>query len=115
MNELAPTLADFARPVLEPLGADTPLTRRREALGLAVMIWNAVILDRKGGSHVAAILEQLALVPEPGGTVLTRLAEDLVARKKDRYPGDVRVVVRWDLTELPSGELSLQIEGGPAT
>ncbi len=114
MNELASTLADFARPVLQPLAADTPLTRRREALGLAVMIWNAVILDRNGGDHVATLLEQLARVPEPGGSVLTRLAEDLVARKKDRYPADLRVVVRWELTEATPGQLSLQVEGGPA-
>ena len=115
MNELAPTLADFARPVLQPLADDTPLTRRREALGLAVMVWNAVILDRNGGDHVATILEQLAHVPEPGGSILTRLAEDLVARKKERFPGDLRVVVRWELTELAPGQLSLQVEGGPAT
>jgi hypothetical protein len=115
VNELAPTLADFASPVLQPLADDTPLARRREALGLAVMVWNAVILDRNGGDHVATILEQLARLPEPGGIILTRLAEDLVARKKERYPGDLRVVVRWELTELAPGQLSLQVEGGPAT
>jgi hypothetical protein len=114
VNELAPTLADFARPVLEPLAADTPLTRRREALGLAVMVWNAVILDRNGGDHVATILEQLARVPEPGGSILTRLAEELVARKKDRYLGDTRVIARWELTEAAGGQLSLHVEGGPA-
>jgi hypothetical protein len=114
VNELAPTLADFARPVLEPLAADTPLTRRREALGLAVMVWNAVILDRSGGAHVATILEQLARVPEPGGSFLTRLAEELVARKKDRHAADLRVVVRWELTEAAPGQLSLRVEGGPA-
>lgn len=114
MNELANTLADFGRPVLQPLAADTPIARRREALGLAVMVWNAVILDRKGGDHVATILAQLARVPEPGGGLLTRLAEELVARKMDRYPDDLRVVVRWELTEAAAGQLSLQVEGGPA-
>ncbi len=114
MNELAPTLADFARPVLQPLTAETPVTRRREALGLAVMIWNAVILDRNGGDHVATILEQLARVPEPGGGILTRLAQDLVARKKELYAGDLRVVVRWELAEVAPGQLSLKVEGGPA-
>lgn len=114
MNELALTLADFARPVLQPLADDTPLTRRREALGLAVMVWNAVILDRNGGDHVATILEQLARVPEPGGSILKGLAEDLVARKKERHAGDLRLVVRWELTEVAPGQLSLQVEGGPA-
>jgi hypothetical protein len=113
VNELAPTLADFARPVLQPLADDTPLTRRREALGLAVMVWNAVILDRTGGDHVAMILEQLAGVPGSGGGVLRQLAEDLVARKKDRYPDDLRIVVRWELTEVAAGQLSLQVEGAP--
>ena len=114
MNELAPTLADFARPILQPLAADTPLARRREALGLAVMIWNALILDRSGGDHVATILEQLARVPEPGGSMLTQLALDLVARKKERHDGDLRIVVRWELTETAPGQLSLQVEGAPA-
>jgi hypothetical protein len=114
VNELAPTLADFARPVLQPLAEDTPLTRRREALGLAVMVWNAVILDRDGGDHVATILEQLARVPEPGGSVLTRLAEELVARKQESYAHDLRLVVRWQLTEVAPGQLSLEVEGGPA-
>lgn len=114
MNELAPVLADFARPVLQPLTDDTPLTRRREALGLAVMIWNAVILDRNGGDHVAIILEQLARVPGPGGGILRQLAEDLVARKQERYPSDLRIVVRWELTEAAPGQLSLQVEGAPA-
>ena len=115
MNELAATLADFARPVLQPLAADTPLTRRREALGLAVMMWNAVILDQNGGDRLATILEQLARVPEPGGSFLSRLAEELVARKKERYPDDSRVVVRWALTETAPGQLSLEVEGAPAT
>jgi hypothetical protein len=114
VNELAPTLADFARPVLQPLADDTPITRRREALGLAVMVWNAVILDRSGGDHVATLLEQLALVPAPGGTILRQLAEDLVARKQERYPTDTRVVVRWELTEAAPGQLSLHVEGAPA-
>ncbi len=114
MNELAPTLADFARPVLQPLADDTPLARRREALGLAVMVWNAVILDRNGGDHVATLLAQLAVLPEPGGTILTRLAEELVARKKERHDGDLRVVVRWELTEVAPGQLSLEVEGGAA-
>ena len=114
MNELAPTLADFARPVLQPLSDDTPLTRRREALGLAVMVWNAVILDRNGGDNVATLLEQLARVPGPGGSILRQLAEDLVARKKERYPGDLRIVVRWELNETAPGQLSLQVEGAPA-
>jgi len=47
--------------------------------------------------------------------ILTRLAEELVARKKERHAGDVRVVVRWELTEPAPGQLSLQVEGGPAT
>jgi hypothetical protein len=115
MNELAPTLADFARPILQPLADGTPLTRRREALGLAVMVWNAVVLDRAGGDHVATILEQLARLPEPSGSMLTRLAEELVARKQERYAGDLRVVVRWQLTEVAPGQLSLEVEGGPAT
>lgn len=114
VNELAPTLAAFARPVLQPLPDDTPLTRRREALGLAVMVWNAVILDRNGGDHVATILGQLARVPEPGGTFLTRLAEELVARKKESYGDDLRIIARWSLTEAAPGQLSLQVEGGPA-
>ena len=114
MNELAPTLADFARPILQPLAADTPLARRREALGFAVMIWNALILDRSGGNNVATILEQLARVPEPGGSTLTQLALDLVARKKERHDRDLRVVVRWELTEAAPGQLSLQVEGAPA-
>jgi hypothetical protein len=114
VNELAATLADFARPVLQPLAADTPLTRRREALALAVMVWNAVTFDRNGGDHVATMLEQLARVPEPGGSILTRLAEDLVARKKERHGDDLRVVVRWELTEVAGGQLSLQVEGAPA-
>ena len=114
MNDLAPTLAEFARPVLQPLADDTPLTRRREALGLAVMVWNAVVLDRNGGDHVATILEQLAGVPEPGGSILTRLAEELVARKKELYASDVRVIARWELSEAATGQLSLQVEGGPA-
>jgi hypothetical protein len=113
VNELAPVLADFARPVLQPLTDDTPLTRRREALGLAVMVWNAVILDRNGGDHVAIILEQLARVPGPGGGLLRQLAEDLVARKKERYPYDLRIVVRWELTEVAPGQLSLQVESAP--
>jgi hypothetical protein len=114
VNEFAPILADFARPVLQPLADDTPLTRRREALGLAVMVWNAVILDRHGGDHVATLLEQLARVPGPGGSILRQLAEDLVARKKDRYPGDLRIVVRWEITEVAPGQLSLQVEGATA-
>jgi hypothetical protein len=112
--ELAPTLADFARPVLEPLAPDTPLTRRREALGLAVMVWNAVVLDRNGGDHVATVLEQLARVPAPGGNILGALARALVARKAERFADDLRIVVRWELTEASPGQLSLHVEGAPA-
>ena len=114
MNDLAPTLAAFARPVLQPLGDDTPLTRRREALGLAVMVWNAAILDRNGGDHVAMLLEQLARLPEPGRSILTQIAEELLARKKEQYARDLRIIVRWDLTEVAPGQLSLRVDGAPA-
>lgn len=114
VNELAPVLADFARPVLQPLAADTPLARRREALGLAVLVWNAVILDRSGGDHVAMLLEQLARVPGPGGGILRQLAEDLAARKQERYADDLRIIVRWELTEAAPGQLSLEVEGATA-
>jgi hypothetical protein len=77
------------------------------------MVWNAVILDRKGGDHVTTLLEQFARLPAPGGSILTQLAQELVARKKERHDGDLRVVVRWELTELATGQLSLQVEGGP--
>ena len=79
MNDLAPTLAAFARPVLQPLGDDTPLMRR-----------------------------------EPGRSLLTQIAEELLARKKEQYAGDVRIIVRWDLTEVEPGQLSLLVEGAPA-
>lgn len=115
MDDLAPTLAAFARPVLQPLGDDTPLMRRREALGLVVMIWNAAILDRNGGDHVATLLEQLARLPEPGRTILTQIADELLARKREQYARDLRIVVRWELTEVAPGQLSLQVEGAPAT
>jgi hypothetical protein len=114
VNELASILADFGRPVLQPLAHDTPLARRREALGLVVMVWNAVILDRTGGEHVATLLEQLALVPGPGGSILRQLAEDLAARKNVRYPDDLRIVVRWELTEVAPGQLSLHVESATA-
>jgi hypothetical protein len=114
VNDLAPTLAAFAGPALQPLADDTPLTRRREALGLAVMVWNAVILDRGGGDHVATLVEQLARLPEPGRAILTRLAEELVARKREQYAGDLRIIVRWELTEMAAGQLSLVVEGAPA-
>jgi hypothetical protein len=114
VNEFASILADFGRPVLQPLAPDTPLMRRREALGLVVMVWNAVVFDRNGGDHVATLLEQLARVPGSGGSILRQLAEDLVARKTERYPGDLRIVVRWELTEVAPGQLSLEVEGAPA-
>lgn len=114
MNDLASTLAAFAGPVLQPLPQDTPLTRRREALGLAVLVWNAAILDRNGGDHVPMLVEQLACLPEPGRTILTQIAEELLARKKEQYAADVRIIVRWELTEVAPGQLSLEVEGATA-
>jgi hypothetical protein len=114
VTDLAPTLADFARPALEPLPPDTPLARRREVLGLAVMVWNALILDRNGGTHLQEIQDQLRRLPEPGATILTQLTQELAARREARHPDDLRLVVRWELTEVAPGQLSLEVEGGPA-
>jgi hypothetical protein len=44
VKKISATILDFARPLTDGLGDDTPIEIRRETLQLAITLWNCLVL-----------------------------------------------------------------------
>src|SRR5690242_2647503 len=104
---LPETLQEFAVPIIQELPADAELKQLKNALTIAITIWNAVVLDDLGAGHdfVKQARQPLEELPEPGRTNLLATFETLVERKRRLFRDDLRAVGKWDVSRGPGGDL----------
>lgn len=109
MKKISATILDFARPLTDGLGDDTPIEIRRETLQLAITLWNCLVLRDCGqGEHLADLFDRLRGLSVTDTMRMAPLIEELVLRKHTKYRRDQRLVGDWELRDLGGGELSLR-------
>lgn len=109
MKKISATILDFAEPVLDELPPGIPLETRREALGFAILVWNALVMVERGRPDFLAELRE-RLDTLAGIDLVTAAFDGLVERKRRRYAADDRLVGNWELKLKPGGGLSLWAE-----
>ena len=99
-RNISETFLDFARPIIQDLPSEAPEHRAREALQLAFTAWNAVIfadvLNDHG--HIEKIRHLTAGNPEAG-----LLVEQMIARKRELFADDERMIGDWEVTRTEDG------------
>ncbi len=109
MKKISATILDFAKPVLDELSPGIPLETRREVLGFAILVWNALVMVERGRpDFLAEIRDRLDTLA--GADLVTNAFDRLVERKRQRYADDDRLVGDWELKLKPGGAMSLWAE-----
>ena len=102
-RKLTETLLDFARPMLDTLPERADGRTMRTLLDFSIRIWNAVVDEETGGSeaHLSEIRAELVAGRTPSEIIDWH--DKLVARKRERFGGDLRFVGNWDLRQDRGG------------
>jgi hypothetical protein len=111
-NPISETILDFAEPLLESAPAGVTVAAVEEALGIAIAVWNAVVLEQAGET---GLLEQLQLdltarTPRTARAELHTHIADLEVRKRARFEDDRRLIGRWKIYTDQAGEFRLEVE-----
>jgi hypothetical protein len=107
--KISAAILDYAQPVLDELPPDTSFETRREVLGFAILVWNALVMIEWGRPDFLAELRK-RLDTIPGNDIVTGAFDRLVERKRRRYATDDRAVGNWELRLKGDGSVSLWAE-----
>ncbi len=109
MNKISATILDFARPLTSGLGFDAPIEAHRNALRIAITVWNGVVLEACGNPEfVTELLGNAGEAGHQGSGAAGAVIRELVRRKRALYAEDLRLVGEWELRKLGNGEISLR-------
>ncbi|HEY4177956.1 MAG TPA: SEC-C domain-containing protein [Kofleriaceae bacterium] len=107
-RKLTDTVLDFARPMIDALPG-TDKRSMRSVLEFAIRIWNAIVDEESGGTagFLAQIRAELGAGRNP--SEILDWHDRLVARKRERFSGDLRFVGNWELRQ-DRGGIHVQME-----
>ncbi|MDB4955686.1 MAG: hypothetical protein JWO36_3255 [Myxococcales bacterium] len=109
-RKLSETLLEFVRPLVDtaPCGVDEH--RMRTLLGFAINVWNLVVTEELDGSEDGGVAEMRAeLAPDRIPAEVLAWFDRLVARKRERFHGDLRLVGNWRVRQS-RGRLDIEME-----
>ena len=111
MRKISATILDFGTPLFDLIPPDAPIATQREVLSIAILVWNAVIIDEaKGTSHLHDARKSLRALPSAGRALFDKAFDELVASKNRDFRDDKRLVGNWELRVAPGGGASLWAE-----
>ena len=99
-RKISETFLDFAGPIIQDLPSEAPEHRARQALQVAFAAWNAVIFADvlKDSGYIDQIRHLTAGNPEAG-----LLVEQMMARKREFFADDERMIGDWEVTRTADG------------
>ncbi len=111
MKKISAAVLDVAAPFIEALPEGAPEQARRDAIEMAVMVWNALALLRRGDERVwSGVTDYFRSLPERQSATMALIVAEAVRRKNTRHADDVRVVRDWKLTIRSDGTATLRAE-----
>ena len=99
-RKISETFLDFAAPIMQDLRSEAPEHRAREALQVSFTVWNAVIFADvlHDHAHLDEIRRLTGGNPETG-----LLMEQMIARKRELFADDERMIGDWEVTRTEDG------------
>ena len=93
-RKISETILAFAKPLLD-LGTDEP--GMKAALHFATTVWNLVVAEEHGVGKGAVATGRALIKPGDFPLEMLKSFDELVARKRERFAGDLRQVGHWTL------------------
>ena len=99
-RKISETFLDFAGPTIQDLPSEAPEDRARQLLQVCFTVWNAVIFADVLNDHgyIDQIRHLTAGNPEAG-----LLVEQMIARKRELFADDERMIGDWEVTRTEDG------------
>jgi len=105
-TKISETFLRFAEPLLVGLGPDATEYQMEETLKVAFTVWNAVVYEAANGETRFLDMLRESMAPRPE---LAEPIEQMIARKRNLFGDDHRVVGQFKLTRK-DGEVRLWAE-----
>ena len=99
-RKISETFLQFAVPIIHDLPSEAPEHRAREALQVAFTVWNAVIFADVLNDH--GYLDQIRHLTA-GNSEAGLLMEQMIARKRELFADDERMIGDWEVTRTEDG------------
>ena len=110
-RKISEAFLTFAEPLLGTEPSSRSQQEVEEALKVAFVVWNAVVLDSvNGGATFLTQLRQQVFSQPP----IAALVEQLILRKRTHFPDDSRLVGEYQIIEREGG-WRLKVEARAAT
>jgi hypothetical protein len=108
-RKLSETLLEFAQPLVDLDPGHIDEHQMRTLLGFAINVWNLVVFEeiRGAANDVAEMRAELA--PDQVPAEVLAWFDRLVARKRERFHGDLRIVGNW-CVRRGQGRLDVEME-----
>jgi hypothetical protein len=99
-RKISETFLDFASPLMNDLPSEVAEHRARQALQVSFTVWNAVIFADVLNDHgyIDQIRHLTAGNPKAG-----LLVEQMIARKRELFANDERMIGDWEVTRTEDG------------
>jgi hypothetical protein len=111
VKKISAAVLDVAAPFIDALPENATAQARRDAIEMAVMVWNALALLRRGDERVwRGVTDYFRRLPERQSATMAIIVAECVRRKNERHADDVRVVSDWKLTIGSDGTATLRAE-----
>lgn len=99
-RKISETLLQFAAPIIHDLPSEAPEHRARQALEVSFTVWNAVIFADVLNDH--GYLDQIRQL-SAGNPETGLLVEQMIARKREFFADDERMIGDWEVTRTEDG------------
>jgi hypothetical protein len=109
--KISEALSEFVEPVLAMMPG-VPIETVKEIFSVAVMVWNAVLLDGEGHAHYLDDARTLLRGSDDqrGREFMQALVEDLADRKRTEFADDRRLIGDWQIIAEHDGGFRLRAE-----
>lgn len=109
--KISETLLEFVGPVLTMMPG-VPIKTVKEIVSVAVMVWNAVLLeDEEGTDHLDDARRRLQCIDdERGREFMTAMVDDLADRKRTEFADDHRLIGNWQIFAERDGGFRIRAE-----
>lgn len=110
-SKISETFLQFAEPILGNESGSLTAEEVEKALGVAFVVWNAVVYDTVHGNTewIARLRKQAAQDSQ-----LLLLIDGLITRKQTQFGHDLRLVGEFEIVET-NGEWRLRVEARSPT
>jgi hypothetical protein len=105
LEKMSDVLVDYAKPFLDTIDTDNK-EEYEKVIMMAIIFWNRAITEGtiKGHKKIKELLK-----PIMSGAKSRKVVRYMLERKRQMYPDNKRVILNYELTEVPDGGFHLSV------